>query len=137
MGVWNTKNTIPYGKTSFFLSYPYVILYTSPKNFEPVLSPSRQGYQVQQFLKPKFVQLVSPNFITVGPTITYCGYFPYRSMVNHTVCTQFCKRKMYNTSINLSQSMAVSLCIPFTLQFKCIYQPPCLDLDVCSFFPRC
>ena len=37
---------------------------------------STQGCQVQQFLKPKFVQLVSPTFITVGPKITYCGYFP-------------------------------------------------------------
>ena len=35
-----------------------------------------QGFQVQQFLKPKLVQLFGPTFITVCPTIAYCGCFP-------------------------------------------------------------
>ena len=41
-----------------------------------IMCPPHQGCQVQQFLKPKLVQLVGPTFITVGPTIADCGYFP-------------------------------------------------------------
>ena len=44
-----------------------------------------QGCQVQQFLNPKLVKLVGPNFITVGPTIADCGYFTQSYMVNCTV----------------------------------------------------